>query len=324
MAALWEGLAEKVKALGASWTAYTVVGSFALYLLGYLSLRFRLTALGIGTDLEVLDERYLFTGAKFLVYLIAAVPTVVLLSLVPVTLLYLLSLPYRLYWARTHGKAKSGVGSRGHRVWAWWCAHDRLALAGIVFAVVMIQFVMRQCFLFSNLLLLSDLPEPGWLRALLLDKTDDLKSLYFAGLVASTILTAVLLRAAQNYGVPTLLSPFLQGLLAFLLAVQFFLMPVNYAILIAEPDMPRVANLGGQQGLEKGQEAWLVWEGKEGVTFLIRRRAYGKEQRFLLTRPRKDITEIRIVAFDPIFRILFPRREPWPWVLHANDKRAQQ
>lgn len=321
MAALWEGLAEKVKALGASWTAYTVVGSFALYLLGYLSLRFRLTALGIGTDLEVLDERYLFTGAKFLVYLITAVPTVVLLSLVPVTLL---TLPYRLYRARTHGKAKSGVGRRGHRVWAWWCAHDRLALAGIVFAVVMIQFVMRQCFLFNNLLLLSDLPEPGWLRALLLDKTDDLKSLYFAGLVASTILTAVLLRAAQNYGVPTLLSRFLQGLLAFLLAVQFFLLPVNYAILIAEPDMPRVANLGGQQGLEKGQEAWLVWEGKEGVTFLIRRQAYGKEQRFLLTRPRKDITEIGIVAFDPILRILFARRELWPWVLHANDKKAQQ
>ena len=33
---------------------------------------------------------------------------------------------------------------------------------------MMIQLVMRQCFLFSNLLLAPSLPEPEWLQCLLL------------------------------------------------------------------------------------------------------------------------------------------------------------
>ena len=68
MADLWTELSEKAKAFAADWAAYAALGSFALYLPGYLSLRFHLTALGIGTDLAVLDERYLFAGAKSLVY----------------------------------------------------------------------------------------------------------------------------------------------------------------------------------------------------------------------------------------------------------------
>ena len=57
MADLWDTLGERIKAVGGSWAAYTAVGSFVLYVLGYLALRFHLTALGIGTDLAVLDER---------------------------------------------------------------------------------------------------------------------------------------------------------------------------------------------------------------------------------------------------------------------------
>ena len=66
VADLWQDLGDKVKGLAGTWTAYTALGSFTVYLLGYLTLRFHLTALGVGTDLAVLDERYLFAGAKFL------------------------------------------------------------------------------------------------------------------------------------------------------------------------------------------------------------------------------------------------------------------
>jgi hypothetical protein len=70
----WTGLSDRVKTLAVDWTAYAALGSFVLYLLGYLTLRFHLTALGIGSDLSVLDERYLFAGAKFLVYLVSPSP----------------------------------------------------------------------------------------------------------------------------------------------------------------------------------------------------------------------------------------------------------
>lgn len=65
--------------LVAKWSVVTAIASFGVYVLGYLALRFQLTALGIGTDLELVDERYLFEGAKFLVYLVATIPLVVLI-----------------------------------------------------------------------------------------------------------------------------------------------------------------------------------------------------------------------------------------------------
>jgi hypothetical protein len=81
MGELLDDLNQRIKALGGDWTKYTVVGSFLLYVLGYLTLRFHLTAIGVGTDLAVLDERYLFSGARFLVYLGSSVPIVVLIRL---------------------------------------------------------------------------------------------------------------------------------------------------------------------------------------------------------------------------------------------------
>lgn len=55
MAQTWQELINKIKELSGSWSAFTVLGSFVLYVFGYLSLRFHLTALGAGTDLAVLD-----------------------------------------------------------------------------------------------------------------------------------------------------------------------------------------------------------------------------------------------------------------------------
>ena len=81
VADLLHELDERVKSLAGNWSKYTIVGTFLLYVVGYLTLRFHLTAIGIGTDLAVLDERYLFTGARFLVYLVSAVPNIVLLAL---------------------------------------------------------------------------------------------------------------------------------------------------------------------------------------------------------------------------------------------------
>src|SRR5438128_12374876 len=90
MADLAQSFADRVKAIGGSWTAYTAVGSFVLYVLGYLALRFHLTSIGAGTDLAVLDERYLFTGARFLVSLVSAVPIVVLLVLPAALVFYVI------------------------------------------------------------------------------------------------------------------------------------------------------------------------------------------------------------------------------------------
>jgi hypothetical protein len=121
-----------VTALGSDWTKYSVVGSFVLYVFGYLAVRFHLTAIGVGTDLAVLDERYLFAGARFVVYLVSSVPSMLLIIL-PIA--FLLWSVRRLRPTIEH--AASGSPDGRPVVLAW---------TGVVLAVIAIQFVMRQCF----------------------------------------------------------------------------------------------------------------------------------------------------------------------------------
>jgi hypothetical protein len=279
-------IADRVKSLGGDWTRYSVVGSFVLYVLGYLALRFHLTAIGVGTDLAVLDERYLFTGARFAVYLVAAVPSILLMA-APLAL---------AAWGL------SKVAGVRRSVTRWWLAEPAaFGIFGIVFAVAAIQFVMRQCFAIADLLLAPALPaHPAWLVSLLLD--DTWMPLYFSGLVAACAIPLIIVAALRNVDGRASLA-IIKGLLAFLVAVQLLLLPINYGVLIVDKTLPRMAAVG-DKAMVDGEEAWLVWEGKDGVTFLVRA-ANGK--RALVTLPRSEIKRMEIVGFDRIVPVLADR-----------------
>ena len=282
-----EQLGQQLKTLGGEWAKFSVVGSFLLYVVGYLTLRFHLTAMGVATDLAVLDERYLFTGARFLVYAVSSVPNIVLVAL-----------PFALLWVVLRRLVPEAwtVG-----VAAWLLQPQRLALIGILFSVFMIQLVMRQCFVFSDLLLAPALPsEPAWLVALLLD--DRLMPAYFSLLVAACGLTLALLWPLLA---DDTLSPGqrrARALLGFLAAVQILLLPINYGVLIADKSLARVVAAGARV-LVPGESAWLVWEGKEGVTFLLR--SADGQRRTLLTQPRAQAAAIEVQGFERILPALF-------------------
>jgi hypothetical protein len=287
MADLLPELGDRVKGLGGDWTKYTVVGSFLLYVLGYLALRFHLTAIGIGTDLAVLDERYLFAGARFLVYLVSSVPKVVLIALPVAALAWLL-----VKLLPETARAKASV---------WLMQPGRLTVFGVIFTVIIIQAVMSQCFLFSDLLLAPSLPaQPAWLVKLLLD--DQLMPLYFSLLVAACAVPLAILAALRNVEPQSGSAALAKSLLAFLAAVQLLLLPVNYGVLIADKSLPRIPAVGDRT-LADGEEAWLVWEGKDGVTFLLRSK--DAKHRTLLTVPRGEIKRTEIVGFDRILPKLF-------------------
>ena len=286
-------LNERIKALGGDWSKYSVIGSFLLYVIGYLALRFHLTVIGVGTDLAVIDERYLFTGARFLVFLVTTVPIIVLFAL-PVALIFRIvcKLLPETICAQISGFVMQ---------------QKKLVVFGIVYSVVLIQCVMVKCFDFCNLLIAPHMPvNGGWLSDMLLDGGPVSMNIYFAMLMAASAVPIAIfayIRKSQPAGSP---EPFLRGLLAFLAMVQILMLPVNYGVLVVDLSMPRVSSLGDKP-LANGEDAWLAWEGKEGVTFLVRNRV--QNRRSLVTLARADVKRMEIIGSDKIIPALFQARQ---------------
>lgn len=292
MSEMWNDLTEKLGTLVGKWTAYAAFGSFLLYLLGYLTLRFQLSTYGVASDLDIFDEKYLFAGCRFLVYLVSAVPDILIVIMV---LAFLGYIPYRLV-----------PTSLKERIGKWlssWCAGPlHLPLLGVVFAVILIQFVLRRCFAFGNLLVRKQLPDE-WISSVLL-ASDGKLAAYFSGLLAGTLLTGgILIYVLQRGTATTVASRLWLGLLIFLFAVEFLLLPVNYGVLISTQQLPRVAELTSTEKPAQGQRNWLLWDTKETATFFVHG---GQDERMIVIVPKKD-AKVRIVAYDDIFCVLFGR-----------------
>lgn len=289
---MWNELSDWARGLGGSWSRGALVATALLYVVGYLVIRFHLTAIGIGTDLSVLDERYLFAGARFFVYLVFCLPSLVLFAL-------FLAWPLRCLCPQ----------SLRVRIDATICKPRRLLVVGILFAVCMIQFVMRQCFFVSNLLLAEAVPAvPPWLFCLLVH--EELMTLYFGFLVLSCGLSLWIVWALRGISFPPGLWSVAKTLLIGLVALQILLLPINYGVLIVDKTMPRVSTLGATP-LSLGERAWLVWEGREGSTFLVQggsQLSQEPAQRRLVTLARSDVKRLEILDFDSIMPTLFDER----------------
>ncbi|HLN04621.1 MAG TPA: hypothetical protein VK335_35365 [Bryobacteraceae bacterium] len=281
--------AEKKKELSGKLAVFSALGTFILYFFGYLTLRFHLTAFGISTDLAVLDERYLFAGAQFLVYLVATIPTMILLASVPALFLFAL----RRTWWSTFQKLADRP--------------NQLLLVAVIFSTLWIQFVVRQCFNFSNLLLARTLPDPWWMAHwILLDSDGSSQQIYFALLLGACLATLGLWwLARQREGARWSLGTVL---VAALVVIQFLFMPVTFGVLIANKEAPQVTSLDGKDPLPPGRKAWRIWEGKEGVVFLAASadlKSAPEQRRTLITIDKKEIKKTEIVGYDRILSVLF-------------------
>jgi hypothetical protein len=278
-------VAEALGSAVAKWSVFTGIWTCVLYGIGYIALRFQLTALGVGTDLAVLDERYLFEGTKFLLLVITTIPLGVLLGL-PIA---------ALVWVVVRAvPVVRGAAAR------WWSVPARPLVAGIVFAALLIQIVMEGCLAFSGLLLATDLPKrPSWFRAILLARDDTLMNLFFVVLLVGVAATAVCVLALGTWEAARPFDRVLGVVLVVLLGIELLLLPVNYGYLSTRRAMPRVV-IGSP--VETGRQAWLVWEGKDGVTYLV---LDPKDGRRLITVLKGKVERTEMVAYDPVLRTLY-------------------
>lgn len=283
-------LGEKLGDVLGKWTSLAAIGTFLLYLFGYLALRFQLSTYGVVTDLDVFDQRYLLAGDRFVVYVVSTIPHVLVFALLGFGIVYL---PFRLLPA-----------SLRVRVSAWPTALADmtigLPLLGSVAALGLIEIIMRKCLIFGHLLFAQTLPQYGWLDDLLL-ADDANKSLFFSGLVAGVLLTGIICRRSiQLMDSARPLSRMLTVILTFLWAVEILLLPVNYGVLVASPQLPRVEYIS-LPGRPAGERLWLAWDAKEARVYF----ALGADgRRTMISVPGND-ARIEVVAFDPIFCILF-------------------
>jgi hypothetical protein len=296
---------DKLKDLSSGWLLFAAVGTFALYAMGFLSLRFHLAALGVRADLAVLDERYLFEGASCLVYLLAALAGLLLLLLSALFAVFLLT---RLIPRRLRGRLRVAFQTRVEKIGSR-VPPAQFALWGIAWSVLVIQLVMRQCFVAQNLLLSNELPSPAWLSGLLLADSDLERSFFFMGLLVAFGGTVVFwLAVLRRKGLETAGSRLALGLLTLLLGLEAGLLPINYGVITTGRPMPRVVHLGDDKALA-GRPAWLVWEDREQLTLLVREPAApaGKTpgRRTLLTVARESADPIEIAGSDNLLRRLF-------------------
>ncbi len=276
MAVASDGLLDKAGSFLGKWTSYAAFGTFVLYLLGYLTMRFHFYSFGIFAELAVLDERYLFAGAQFLVYLAGTIPILAVVALI----------------VRLLDKLVARWSLR-QRVVDFFAVGNRLAIWGVLLSVAVIQFVSRQCYAFSNLLLRNELPPPVWLHCVLLDEAGGLQQIYFALLTIGALVAAWMARAAWSRSVPTRWP----ALLALLAGIQFLFLPVNFGILVANKELPSIETDAGPR--------WLVWTDEKSVTFLERA---GNGERFLIVERKDDVKTLRTSAPESILNELFAKR----------------
>lgn len=288
--------------------AYVGVGSFMLYVLGYLALRSHLAALGIDPDIElaILDMRHLFAGANFLIYLCTTVPSLIMLVLVLMLVLVPGVILYGVYRILPAG-VRAVLGSWLGRYVTWAAQPARLLPGGIVFSLLMIQFVMRDCFELNNLLLRSDFPDVAILGNWLLREDESRIALFFLGMVAGCAISGLILLALRRRPPTGDFLVFAHYLLLLLVALQVLLLPINYGYLVHK-SLPRVVFVDESAPLGPEMDAWLVWAGQEGITYLVRNRQTNPATKVLVTLRRDQVKRIEITGYDHIFSTLFASR----------------
>jgi len=265
--------------------------SLLLYVTGYLIVRFHLTTLGLGVDLSVIDERYLFAGARFVIYLLTVIPSLLLLGLFLAPLLLLLAVVARQVMRSLGQRPQKWLIALGSN--PWW-----LTIVGVVIGVLSIQLVMKNCLDLNNILLKDPAPGNcgplGWLL-----ESEEYIPYFFMGLLLLTGVTA--LSVIRLYALAGLSAALVAArrVLLLILGIQLMLLPVNYGVLVVDKKLPRIKPPPELQ-LASGAPAWLAWEGREGLTVLVETSTGPQRELVTLKRERLE-APIRIRSYDSVF-----------------------
>jgi hypothetical protein len=150
-------------------------------------------------------------------------------------------------------------------------------------------------------------------RSLLLDAAGTWLTLYLGGILTLTGISATLGYAAWRRLDSRPAPRFLVGLLIAVLLFQALLLPVNYGVLTAGREVPRVAFPDVSAGISEDEQAWRVWETPERLLLLVRAPPLHTEDGVLVRRERRRIVSlernqagrIETLCVDSLLRVLY-------------------
>lgn len=250
-----EPVVTSLKSLVESRAGLAGLGTAVLYVLGYIVVRFRLQALGlVDVELSIVDERYIFAGFWFCLYLAMSACNLVFL-LIPFIIAGL--------WLRDH--MPPGPGGRLRQ---WFRRPDTRAAMAFVFSLLVVQMVLRRCFDAGNLLYADRLPDSApWVNAVLDDPGGRLAKYYLSIVLLSCIPPAWLLwrlryKTFARHGWLILSA-------RTMLALQLFFLPATFGWLLADRQLPRILAVEGKP-VPQNEQAWLLWQDRSIVVYLRR------------------------------------------------------
>jgi hypothetical protein len=264
--------------------ALSIAGA-AMYLCGYLVLRVRMNVLGIPADVSGLDERYLFAGANFIVYVVLALNR--LLRIV-VVLVAVAAIPLALaWWVALNRSRRARLSMWSKRMWPRVGLVAALGAIGLSFTMI---GMAEPWWSDHDLLFAPQLSE----RAAMIAGTDESTSWLFMEYLAASVAAGVGAAIAIRAGVRRSVLFVAFGALG----LQLLSLPMLYGALSADTFQPKVQ-------LTDGSTGWIVWEGPASMTMFI-----DSGRPTLIRRSKQDSqSPLTIVGFERILHrlVVVPR-----------------
>jgi len=127
------------------------------------------------------------------------------------------------------------------------------------------------------------------------------RTLFFIGLLicAAAVCTPVIVASRLPLSTRPLKALFCVAVL--LATITALLVPVNFGVVVMPYSMGRVAALGKTPS-PPGQHAWLLWEGKDWMTYYVQ----AGDRRQVVSVPAKEIDRIEVSGSDSLFDVIYP------------------
>jgi len=293
-----------------NWATFITIGSFVLYFFGYLTLRFHLCAMNVTSDYQFIDERYLFAGVNFFLYLFLSIPIVVLLIFIIICIVFIFYILNKLLLqmiAKLLPKTtQSYIQTKWKNFVSYLVGPLPLLCTSVLLTFLFIQIVMRKVLLIKSISLLKSLPDDGIGGILLhlMMNCQNSSNFYFMSLIIVTGLSMTSWLYLKQVQFTQIKLKILHIFLGILILIQIILLPVTYGILINEKQLPKIAK-NKALPLKTTESAWLIWEGNKYMNFLVKNSQTNKTR--VLTVSRDTIKHLSVEGTDCVFELVYKK-----------------